>query len=1152
MSIQSQLLRVLVNERLTAAAEEIFALFERTIAEVEDELCRSKEENRRKQELLDAVLNPRVVLRKPGEIHSTSPEPGLDRALDQETPQISWIKEEPEEQMVKQEQQQLLVQVPVLIPESSTEESLLLEQSQTEHKDEMQEEDICAETHDFEENDVVSSELMLQLANTSEGQTESALVNRSLDQETLQTAWITEEQRVKQEQQQLPVQKRKMDAKSFYGSRPQSFLALVPEDPQDSEADLSDDDYDIIGDLDYLTKQVEVIGDLSTEFMDEEKMPSTSTSAKKKKTVKNTLKKVMEELDEAPVSPPCTKKKKMTEKKEKESSRIWEHVDIDEFQMLFTDEMILHIAHQTNLYSAHKLGDPIKTNPSEIEDFLAVLLFMGVFNFPAMEDYWHPASRFNLIADIMPKRRFTLLQRYIHFNDDQQCDGSLDRFYKIRPLFEMLRKQCLLIPSTYKHSVDEVMVSYNGTRAGNVRQYVANKPDKCGFKVFCRASSSGIIHDLLLYQGPSTFFNVDLSEEEQELPLASKVVTTLCKTISQPRISVVFCDNYFTSFDLVLSLHVNLGIKCIGTVRSNCIGGAQLIELMKKGRGALDCKCPSLIAAYNKHISGIDLSDMLVHLYKTPAKSRRWYFPLFGYALDLCISNSWLVYKRDCDLLMEKPMSLKMFRLAVAHSLKQVNKPAPRVGRPSSTSPPPQMYCEKKRLPPRPPQPQPDIRYDNYGHWPLHTDNRGRCSLCPKGKTLWRHLRNVHNHSIRGKSKAKQSKDNSSFKPAKPSEKQETFESITPDKEKPTTESQTTPHLQQTHLKPQQSKAVSRKLARGNVGGPMLKPKYRSSLRRPDWHHWSPILEPGLGWELAGVLAHGTKPGPARKGNLEPPSYKPGQVQSVLGGGRGEVPRRPKPCARSLALGTWNVTSLAAKKPELGQKVEHFRLDKVCLTSTHSLGSETITLERGWTLHFSGVAHGVRRRAGVGLLIAPQLSRRVLEFTPVDERVASLRLRVGDRSLTVVAPTGQTTVRSTRPSWSPWKGNAPPDLNPSGVLFLDVCASYSLSMTNTMFQHKGVHQCTWHQDTLGMRVMIEFVVVSSELRPRVLNTRVKRRAELSTDYHLVMSWIRWQRRKPDRLGRAKRIMRVCWERLVVLCQPGLQLTPPEELLPAPG
>ncbi|KAI3353689.1 hypothetical protein L3Q82_004833 [Scortum barcoo] len=82
-----------------------------------------------------------------------------------------------------------------------------------------------------------------------------------------------------------------------------------------------------------------------------------------------------------------------------------------------------------------------------------------------------------------------------------------------------------------------------------------------------------------------------------------------------------------------------------------------------------------------------------------------------------------------------------------------------------------------------------------------------------------------------------------------------------------------------------------------------------------------------------------------------------------------------------------------------------------------------------------------------------------------------------------------------------------------------------------MFEHKGVHQCTWHQDTLGRRSMIDFVVVSSDLRPYVLDTRVKRRAELSTDHHLVVSWIRWQRRKLDRPGRPKRIVRVCWERL---------------------
>ncbi|TWW69208.1 hypothetical protein D4764_18G0000140 [Takifugu flavidus] len=97
---------------------------------------------------------------------------------------------------------------------------------------------------------------------------------------------------------------------------------------------------------------------------------------------------------------------------------------------------------------------------------------------------------------------------------------------------------------------------------------------------------------------------------------------------------------------------------------------------------------------------------------------------------------------------------------------------------------------------------------------------------------------------------------------------------------------------------------------------------------------------------------------------------------------------------------------MVGKEPELVHEVKKFRLDIVGLTSTHSKGSGTSLLERGWTLYHSGVADGERRRAEVAILVAPQLSACILEFTPVDERVASLRLRVGGRILTVVCAYG--------------------------------------------------------------------------------------------------------------------------------------------------
>eukprot|EP00064_Thunnus_orientalis_P025421 superscaffoldBa00012823_g25789 len=56
--LKLDVLRLFVDQRLTAATDDIFRLFARTIAEYEDEVLRSKQEIDRQRKLLEAAGRP--------------------------------------------------------------------------------------------------------------------------------------------------------------------------------------------------------------------------------------------------------------------------------------------------------------------------------------------------------------------------------------------------------------------------------------------------------------------------------------------------------------------------------------------------------------------------------------------------------------------------------------------------------------------------------------------------------------------------------------------------------------------------------------------------------------------------------------------------------------------------------------------------------------------------------------------------------------------------------------------------------------------------------------------------------------------------------------------------------------------------------------
>ncbi|TNN41936.1 hypothetical protein EYF80_047894 [Liparis tanakae] len=104
------MLRCFVNQRLTAAAQEICGLFERTLAEYEEELCSSQEENERHRKRLQAVFNPEVRLQRADveQLLVVKEEQQEWRfSLDQEDPEPPHIKDDQEDLWTNQEGEQL-------------------------------------------------------------------------------------------------------------------------------------------------------------------------------------------------------------------------------------------------------------------------------------------------------------------------------------------------------------------------------------------------------------------------------------------------------------------------------------------------------------------------------------------------------------------------------------------------------------------------------------------------------------------------------------------------------------------------------------------------------------------------------------------------------------------------------------------------------------------------------------------------------------------------------------------------------------------------------------------------------------------------------------------------------------------------------------
>lgn len=460
-----------------------------------------------------------------------------------------------------------------------------------------------------------------------------------------------------------------------------------------------------------------------------------------------------------------------------ESTHFEEWTPLQYFLYFMDDDAIKHIVEQTNLYAVQKdVNTTFRTTELEIRRFLGINILSGIVKMPSYRLYWAYSTRFAPIADAMPRNTFERIKSNLHLNDNanmkERSDPAYDKLFKVRPFLDKIRKNFQKISSEEHNSVDEVLIPCKSRKS--IVQYIKSKPHKWGIKMFARCSSAGFMNNFEVYMGKTS------SGSTSNLGISGDVVLRLCEDLPYNKNFKLYTDNWFSSYKLTCALKEK-GILTVGAVRPNRLPGCKFEDdkhLKKKGRGAFDFRTetqnnilavkwfdnksvhlvssfvgldpvnnvqrwsaqegkyievprPHIVADYNQHMGGVDLNDMLVSLYRMDIGTKKYYFRIFFYLIDVCIVNAWLLYRKILkNANVKKVKPLIIFKLEVAHGLLtygrsySLKKGTPPSSRHHSESPSDRLYHPgPSRLITQ------DSRFDNVGHLPIYS-KKNRCKNC--------------------------------------------------------------------------------------------------------------------------------------------------------------------------------------------------------------------------------------------------------------------------------------------------------------------------------------------------------------------------------------------------------------------------------------
>jgi len=261
-----------------------------------------------------------------------------------------------------------------------------------------------------------------------------------------------------------------------------------------------------------------------------------------------------------------------------------------------------------------------------------------------------------------------------------------------------------------------------------------------------------------------------------------------------------------------------------------------------------------------------------------------------------------------------------------------------------------------------------------------------------------------------------------------------------------------------------------------------------------------------------------------------------------------------------VRFGAWNVTGVRGREVELVDAMEAYKLDVLGVSETWLKKGEEVTIP-GFKWVGKAGENESGKGGGVGFLIRDNLWSMVGEVVEVSSRVIGIYVKAKDKGfwlLQVYAPVNDAAQDVREGFWSSLRdevekrrrsaavvimgdvngrvGAREEDwdvvgrygeavVNENGESCLELCRGSDLIVLNGWFPHKRVHRSTYVQrmvDRMDREAVLDYFIVSKELKGSVVDVRVKRGVEIGSYHHLVI-----MRMDKNKLGLAisKRWMR---------------------------